>query len=57
MPTNPLSQLTYEGLLPAANKMKAATLTSAVFIGFLAGIILFSVVKNTRGFFTLIHCC
>lgn len=50
----PLSQLTNEELLQAAKKMKAATITSAVFIGFLAGIILYSAVKNTWGFFTLI---
>ncbi len=54
MPTKPLSQLTDEELLQAAKKMKAAKITSAVFIGFLAGIIFFSVVKNTWGFLTLI---
>lgn len=47
-----LYQLTDEELLHAAKKMKAARLTTAVFIGFLAVIILFSVAKNTRGFFT-----
>ena len=54
MSPKPLSQLTDEELLQAAKKMKAAKITSAVFIGFLAGIILYSAVKNTWGFFTLI---
>ena len=49
-----LSELTDEELLQEAKKMKSNSIMNAVLIGFLAGIIIFSVVKNTLGFLTLI---
>ena len=49
-----LSELTDEELLQEAKKMKSNAIMNAVLIGFLAGIIIFSVVKNTLGFLTLI---
>ncbi|NOS93256.1 MAG: FUSC family protein [Cyclobacteriaceae bacterium] len=49
-----LSELTNQELLDEAKKMKSFSITNALFIGFLAGIIIFSVAKNTWGFLTLI---
>lgn len=49
-----LTQLTNEELLAEAQKMKSSALTNAVFIGFLAGIIIYSVAVNNVGWFTLI---
>ena len=49
-----LSQLSDEQLLEAAKANKPSPLIDAFFIGFLAGIIVFSVVANAWGFFTLI---
>ncbi|WP_412467419.1 hypothetical protein [Pedobacter sp. KLB.chiD] len=49
-----LSELTDGELLQAAKKKKSTAITNAVLIGFLAGIIFFSVAKNTLGFLTLI---
>lgn len=49
-----LSELTDEELLQEAKKMKSNSIMNAVLIGFLAGIIIYSVVKNTLGFLTLI---
>lgn len=49
-----LSQLTDEELLEVAKKSKPSPIIDAFFIGFLAGIIIFSVVANTWGFLTLI---
>ncbi|MFT5885421.1 MAG: hypothetical protein ACI9IP_001881 [Arcticibacterium sp.] len=49
-----LSELTNEELLADAKKMKSNSIMSALLIGFMAGIIIFSVVKNTWGFLTLI---
>ena len=49
-----LTKLTDQELLNEANKMKSDTLINAVFIGFLIGIIIYSVVKNSLGFLTLI---
>jgi len=49
-----LSELTDEELLADAKKMKSNSIMSALLIGFMAGIIIFSVVKNTWGFLTLI---
>jgi hypothetical protein len=34
--------------------MKSSFITNAFFIGFLIGIVVFSIVKNSWGFFTLI---
>ncbi len=49
-----LSKLTDQELLDEAKKMKSTSLTNAVLIGFLIGIIIYSIVKNSFGFFTLI---
>jgi hypothetical protein len=49
-----LSQLTDQELLAEAKKMKSTSITNAVLIGFLLGIVFYSVVKNSWGFFTLI---
>jgi hypothetical protein len=49
-----LSELTDQELLQAAKKMKSNSITNAVLIGLLAGVILYSFVKNTWGFLTLI---
>ncbi|HQT23706.1 MAG: FUSC family protein [Sphingobacteriales bacterium 17-39-43] len=49
-----LSELTDKELLQEAKKMKSNSIMNAVLIGFLAGIIIYSVVKNTLGFLTLI---
>ena len=49
-----LSELTDQELLQEAKKMKSASITNAIFIGFLVGIVFFSIVKNSIGFFTLI---
>ena len=48
------SKLTDEELLEQAKKSKSSAITHAVLIGFLIGIIIFSVAKNALGFFTLI---
>jgi len=49
-----LTELTDEELLQEAKKKKSAALTNAVLIGFLAGVIFFSVMRNSLGFLTLI---
>lgn len=49
-----LSELTDEELLQEAKKMKSNTIANAVLIGFLIGIVFYSVVKNSFGFLTLI---
>ncbi len=49
-----LSELSDEELLQEAKKMKSNSIMNAVLIGFLVGIIFYSVVKNTLGFLTLI---
>lgn len=49
-----LSDLTDEELLQEAKKLRSASITNAFLIGFLIGIIIFSVVKNTWGLLTLI---
>jgi hypothetical protein len=49
-----LSELSDEELLQEAKKMKSNSIMNAVLIGFLAGIIIYSVVKNTLGLLTLI---
>lgn len=49
-----VSKLTDQELLAAAKEMKSSAIMHAVLIGFLIGIILFSILKNTLGFFTLI---
>jgi len=49
-----LSQLTDQELLEAAKNNKPSPLIDAFFIGFLAGIIIFSVFANSWGLVTLI---
>ena len=49
-----LSELTDEQLLQEAKKMKSAAIWSALTIGFMIGIIFYSVARNSIGFFTLI---
>lgn len=49
-----LSALTDQELLEKAKKMKSTTIINALLIGFMIGVIIYSVVKNTLGFFTLI---
>lgn len=49
-----LSDLTDQELLQEAKKRKSASITNAFLIGFLIGIVFYSVVKNTWGFLTLI---
>lgn len=54
MDTKKLSELTDQELLQAAKKMKSAAQLNAVLIGFLLGILVYSVVKSTLGLATLI---
>lgn len=49
-----LSQLSDEELLEAAKQIKPSPITDAFLIGFLFGIVIFSVVANIWGFLTLI---
>lgn len=49
-----LSELTDQELLQEAKKLKSASIINAVLIGFLAGIIFYSVIKNTWGLLTII---
>ena len=49
-----LAELTDQELLQAAKKMKSTAIINAILIGFLAGIIFYSVVTNSLGFLTLI---
>ena len=49
-----LSELTDQELLQEARKKKSATIMNAGLIGFLIGIVIYSVVKSSWGFLTLI---
>jgi hypothetical protein len=49
-----LAELTDQELLQEAKKMKSTAITNGVLIGFLCGIIFYSLMKNSLGFFTLI---
>jgi len=49
-----LSELTDQELLQEAKKRKSTSITNAFLIGFLVGIVVYSVAKNTWGFLTLI---
>ncbi len=49
-----LAQLSDEELLKVAENMKPSPFIDAFFIGFLIGIILFSIASNALGFITLI---
>ena len=48
------TQMTDEELLNEAKKMKSFSFTNALLIGFLAGVIFYSVVKNSWGMLSLI---
>ena len=54
MESRKLTQLTDQELLQEAKKSKTASIINAVLIGFLIGIVFYSMVKNSLGFFTLI---
>jgi hypothetical protein len=49
-----LSELTDEELLSETEKTKSNSLLNAVLIGFCIGIVIYSILKNSWGFFTLI---
>ncbi|MGO4294427.1 hypothetical protein [Chitinophaga sp. RAB17] len=49
-----LTELTDQELLQEAKKVKSTAIINAVLIGFLIGIVFFSVMKNSLGFLTLI---
>ena len=49
-----LSNLTDQQLLDESKKIKSLSITNAFFIGLMAGIIIYSIAKNTWGLFTLI---
>jgi len=48
------SQLTDQELLQEAKKLKSASIINAFLIGFLIGIVFYSVAKNSLGFFSLL---
>lgn len=54
MNSEELAQLTNDELLAEAKKMKSFSISNALFIGFLAGIIFYSIAVNRIGWFTLI---
>jgi len=54
MSNKELSELTNEELLAEAKKMKSFSIMNALFIGVFAGVIFYSVIKNTWGMLTLI---
>ncbi|MBL7860075.1 MAG: FUSC family protein [Cyclobacteriaceae bacterium] len=54
MNQNELAALTDQELQDAAKKMKPTPIVDAFFIGFLVGIVIFSVAVNQWGFLTLI---
>ena len=49
-----LSELTDQELLDETKKMKSTSITNALLIGIMIGIIIYSIVKNSIGFFILI---
>jgi len=54
MNNNQLSQLSDEELLEEVKRIKPSPLLDAFFIGFLVGIIIYSVAANTWGLVTLV---
>ena len=54
MTTKKLSVLTDEELIQEGKKLKKAKIINALLIGFMAGAVLWSVIKNTWGLLTLI---
>ena len=49
-----LSQLTDQELLEEAKKLKSASIINALLIGFMVGVIIYSIVKSNFGFLMLI---
>ena len=49
-----LSELTDQELLQESKKTKSASIMNAVLIGFLIGIVIYSIIENGFGFFILI---
>jgi type IV secretory pathway VirB3-like protein len=49
-----LTELTDQELLQEAKKMKSVPITNAMLIGFLAGIIFYSIMKSSWGLLTII---
>lgn len=49
-----LNELTDEELLQESKKLKTASVINAVLIGFMFGIIFYSIMKNSLGWFTII---
>ena len=49
-----LSELSDQALLDEEKKMKSTSIMNALFIGCMIGIVIYSIVKNSLGFFTLI---
>ena len=49
-----LTELTDQELLQEAKKMKSTAIINSFLIGFLIGIVVYSIVKNSWGFFTII---
>ena len=54
MTNKDLTECTDEELLAEAKKMKSFSITNALFIGFLVGVVIYSIVKNSWGMLTLI---
>ena len=54
MESKNLKDMTDQELLEEANRLKSFSVTNSFFIGFFIGIIVFSFIKNTWGFLTLI---
>lgn len=54
MATKSAAELTDQELQREIKKLKSATILNAVLVGFLAGIVFYSIAKNTLGFLTLI---
>ena len=53
-PQKEISEYTDQELLAEAKKLKSLSITNAFIIGFLIGIIIYSVVENSWGLLTLI---
>lgn len=49
-----LPDLTNQELLKEAKKIKSNSIINAIFIGFMIGIVIYSIVKGSLGFFILI---
>ena len=54
MKNKSLSELTDDELLQEAKRIKSNAIINALLIGFLMGIIVYSIAQNNLGFFTLI---